>query len=167
LLLRRPRADDADAIFVRYASDPNVTRFVGWPRHTSPTETRTFVAFSDAEWTRAPAGPYLMCSRVDGSLLGSTGLLFETPSRAQTGYVLATDAWGKGYASEGVRAMVDIARAAGVRRLYALCHVDHRASWRVLEKCGFLREGVLRQHDEFPNLDPPQLCDVLCYALIL
>jgi len=35
-----------------------------------------------------------------GSLLGSTGLEFETTTRAQTGYVLATDAWGRGYATK-------------------------------------------------------------------
>jgi RimJ/RimL family protein N-acetyltransferase len=52
----------------------------------------------------------------------------------------------------------------GVRRLYALCHTEHRASRHVLEKCGFQREGVLRRYAEFPNLDPGVPLDVFCYA---
>src|SRR5438876_12388274 len=40
LILRRPRASDAEAIFSRYASDPDVTRYVGWPAHKSVDDTR-------------------------------------------------------------------------------------------------------------------------------
>jgi RimJ/RimL family protein N-acetyltransferase len=66
-----------------------------------------------------------------------------------------------------LRGVVEIARGVGLVRLDALCHVDHAASWRVLEKCGFVREGVLRRHSEFPNLMAGEPCDVYCYALIL
>ena len=98
-------------------------------------------------------------------MLGSTGFAFETPQRAATGYVFAKDAWGKGYATEAVRGVIEVARGIGVVRLYALCHPDNSASRRVLEKCGFAREGILRRHSEFPNLGPDGPCDVLCYAV--
>ena len=113
---------------------------------------------------RWPAGPYLILLRSNGALLGSSGLAFETPHQAATGYVLAKDAWGHGYATEALRAIVGMASGLGVRRLYALCHPDHRASWRVLEKCGFRREGVLHRHAEFPNLEPGTPLDAMCYA---
>src|SRR5437773_3601813 len=102
LLLRRPLASDTAAIFTRYSSDPEVTRYVGWPTHTSVDDTRAFLAFSDDQWDRWPAGPYLVCSRADGAVLGSTGLMFEAPATAMTGYVFATDAWGQGYATEAL-----------------------------------------------------------------
>jgi RimJ/RimL family protein N-acetyltransferase len=167
LVLRRPRAEDAAAIFTRFAADREVTRFVGWPTHESLDDTRAFLAFSDGQWDRWPAGPYLALSRTDDAILGSTGLDFETPSRAATGYVFAKDAWGRGYATEALCAMIDLARTLGVRRLYALCHPEHRASWRVLEKGGFAREGTLRCYAEFPNLRRGVPADVLCYALVL
>jgi RimJ/RimL family protein N-acetyltransferase len=167
LVLTRPSTGDAPAIFERYASDPDVTRFVGWPRHRSVDDTRGFVQFTEAEWQRAAAGVYLISSRANGTLLGSTGLGFETPSRASTGYVLAKDAWGQGYATEALLAMVDLARQLGVVRLYAICHPDHRASIRVLEKGGFAREGIWRRHSEFPNLAAGVPADVACYAVIL
>ena len=167
LLLRRPAAADAPAIFERYASDPDVTRYLGWPRHRSVDDTRAFLAFSDAEWDRWPAGPYLILDRGTSRLLGGTGLAFETADRAMTGYVLAKDVWGRGYATEALGAMVDLARGLGVTRLYALCHTAHRPSWHVLEKCGFVRDGVLRRAHEFPNLPPGDLQDVFRYERVL
>lgn len=119
LVLRRPSTRDAEAIFARYAGDPDVTRFVGWPRHQSVADTRAFLDFSDAEWERWPAGPYLIESRADGTLLGGTG------------------------------------------------HTRHRASWHVLEKCGFTREGTLQRHSEFPNLAERGPSDVFCYARVI
>lgn len=167
LILRKPMRADAEAIFRRYASDPEVTRLLGWPTHTSIRATRTFLDSSEAEWARWGAGPYLIESCEDGSLLGSTGLSFETADRAMTGYVLAKDAWGNGYATEALRATIEVARKLGVARLYALCHPENPASSRVLEKCGFFCEGILPQHSKFPNVDGKELCDVLCYALLL
>ena len=167
LILAAPAAADADAVFERYASDPEVTKYLGWPRHQSVADTRAFLAFSAAEWERWPAGPYLIRARSDGRLLGSTGLAFERPDEAMTGYVLAKDAWGKGYATEALEAMVDVARRIDVRRIHALCHPHHRASLRVLEKCGFSRDPSWATQAEFPNLAPGTLQDVVCYKLAL
>jgi [ribosomal protein S5]-alanine N-acetyltransferase len=80
--------------------------------------------------------------------------------------VLARQAWGVGFASEALAAMVGMAESCGVQRLYAVCHHEHRASARVLEKGGFTLEGTLRRYAEFPNLAPGALCDVLCYSRI-
>src|SRR6266540_1974384 len=91
LVLSRPENDDAETIFQRYANDPDVTRFLGWPRHQSVADTRAFLEFSAQEWERWPAGPYLIRSRDSGRLLGSTGFGFETADEAATGYVLATE----------------------------------------------------------------------------
>lgn len=167
LILRRPRMEDAEAIFERYASDADVTRYVGWPRHREMDDTRCFLKLSDDEWQRWPAGPYLIFSRSEDLLLGSTGLAFETTYRAATGYVLARGAWGRGIATEALRAMVKLASELEIARLYALCHPVHRPSARVLEKCDFELEGTLRSYIEFPNLDPGVPEDALCYALIL
>lgn len=164
LLLRRPAAGDAEAIFARYAGDDEVTRYLGWPTHRSVRDTERFLEFADLEWGRWPAGPYLVFSRAERRLLGGTGLMFETPYRATTGYVLARDTWGRGIATEALEAVTALVPALGVRRLYAICHVDHRASARVLEKCGFTREAVLARHTVFPNLAPDEPLDVLCYA---
>lgn len=142
-----------------------MTRFLGWRTHRTLADTEEFLAFCADQWARWPAGPLLIESRLDGTLLGGTGLGFETPQQASTGYVLAYDAWGFGYATEALGAMRDRAARLGLERLYAFCHPGHRASARVLEKCGFLCEGTLRAYAEFPNLAPGVPADVLCYAV--
>jgi [ribosomal protein S5]-alanine N-acetyltransferase len=163
LVLSAPAVTDAEEVFRRYASDSAVTKYLGWPTHRTVEDTQGFLAFSAIQWEREGAGPYLIWARADGQLLGSTGLGLEPGEQAITGYVLATDAWGQGYATEALSAMVEVATDIGVRQLYALCHPQHRASWRVLEKCGFARDGKWDRQLEFPNIAAGVRQDVLCY----
>lgn len=163
LVLSAPTVDDAAEIFARYASDDDVTRFLSWPHHRSVQDTRAFVAFSMTEWQRWPAGPYLIRSRDDGRLLGGTGLSFDQPDEATTGYVLAKDAWGRGYATEVLWAMVDLSQQLGLARLLALCHPAHSASLHVLEKCGFTQDMDWTGKAVFPNLPPGVPQAALCY----
>lgn len=165
LLLRRPTAADAQAIFGGYASDPEVTRYVGWPRHRSLEDTREFLAFSDDQWRRWPCGPLAVLRRSDGLLIGSSGLAFESAHSASTGYVLRRDCWGRGYATEALRAVLETAPDLGLRTVYALCHPDHRASRHVLEKAGFRRQSGPDEGIEFPNLEPGVRSPVLRYVL--
>jgi len=167
LVLRRPQLADAEDIFTRYASDPEATRLIGWPRHRSVDDTRAYLQSDADAWARGPAATYLVAERETGTLVGSTGFVFETPYRAMTGYVLARDSWGRGYATEALQAIVRAARPLGVRRLAALCHRDHRASARVLEKCGFSLEGTLRAYAIFPNLAVAEPQDVLSYSMVV
>jgi [ribosomal protein S5]-alanine N-acetyltransferase len=166
LILRRPRASDAQAVFDRYAGDQAVTRYLSWPAHRSLADTLAFLSWSDEEWQRWPSGPYLVLARGGGParVLGSTGLKYKSPKRAETGYVFARDAWGQGFATEALEAMVKLARRTGIERLEAICHVDHEVSANVLEKCGFHQEEVKREHFVFPNLAPQKKSDVFSYV---
>ena len=168
-MLRRPRVSDEPAIFARYASDPEVTRYMAWPTHKSLDDTHAFVRLSDDAWARWPlAGPYLVFARDGVTLLGSAGIVNDTETVAQIGYVLARDAWGRGYATEALLASVEAARAAGVRRVEAGVHVDHQVSRRVLEKAGFVHEGVRPgRPTDFPNLPPDAVRDAALYTLAL
>jgi [ribosomal protein S5]-alanine N-acetyltransferase len=169
LVLRRPRSADARAIFERYASDPEATRYMAWLTHRSLDDTLAFLQFSDELWARWPlAGPYLVFARDGVTLLGSAGIVNDDAARAQAGYILARDAWGRGYATEALLASMEAARAAGVRRLEAGVHVDHQVSCRVLEKAGFVREGVRPgRPTDFPNLPPEAVRDAALYTLAL
>lgn len=157
-----PSAVDADGIFA-YASDPGVTRYMGWARHREMADTDAFLAFADYQWKMNGVGPYIIRARDDGRLIGCTGLDLEPVGQASTGYVLARDAWGVGFATEALRAMIEVARTIGVTRLHALCHPDHRRSQRVLEKCGFERDYDTITQLVFPNLDPDRAQAVVRY----
>lgn len=168
LLLRRPAHSDAEAIFARYASDAEVTRYMSWLTHRHLDDTRAYLAWCAREWQRWPAASYLIFSREPaGTLLGGTGLIFHGTDDAATGYVLARDAWGKGYATECLRAMIALARQLGLPRLETVCHLEHAASAHVMEKCGMQRDGILPEHTEFPNLMPGARQSVLHYSIRL
>jgi RimJ/RimL family protein N-acetyltransferase len=162
LVLSAPVPADVEEIYARYASDAEVTRYHGWPRHARVEATYDFLEFSDRQWAEHGMGPYLIRHGADGRLLGGTGLALEAPGLASTGYVFARDAWGHGFATEALAAVVGVASDLEVRRLIALCHPDHRASQRVLEKNGFRRDG---EHPlEFPNLAPGLVQAALVFA---
>ena len=164
LRLRRPRAEDAGGIYIRYAGDPEVTRYLSWPTHRSVDDTRAFLEYAEAGWEDGSSLAYLVERLSDGVLLGSTGLVIESPSCFSTGYVFARDSWGNGYASESLAAMLELAFVQpSVARVYALCDAEHRASARVMEKCGMRPEGLRRAHTILPNLSPHPR-DMLCYA---
>ena len=116
--------------------------------------------------TTARLGVYLIESRESGALLGSTGLLFGAPYRAMTGYVLAKDAWGRSYATEALRTMVETAGPLGVRRLYALCHHEHRASARVLENAGFPSKDASARTRSSRTSGPPnwRMCSAMRFS---
>lgn len=164
LCMRRPTAADAEAIFA-YASDPEVTRYVGWPTHSTLDETRGFLAHSDREWTAGPSGAYLIERRDAPGVIGGTGLHSAGENAAVTGYLLARPHWGRGYATEALRAMVAIGRRLGLDRLEANVHPDHLASVRVLEKAGFQREGLYEGGVLFPQLDAERPLEALQFVL--
>lgn len=166
LRFRRPERGDAAAILARFAADAEVTRYLSWPRHRGVGDTREFLEASEREWDAHGTGPYLIFTAA-GQLAGATGIHLETPYRASTGYALARDAWGLGYATEAARAMVELAwTLPRLVRLYALCHPENASSLRVLEKAGFEREGLLRKYLVFPNLGSSDPSDVLIYGQV-
>ncbi len=164
LILRAPRIEDAEEIYKRWASDPEVTRYLCWPRHRSLDTTREFLHSSEEEWERWGAGSYVIENKDNGGLIGSCGLHMKAAGRAETGYVLARLAWGRGYATEALKAVLEEAGRAGVSRIFAMCHPDNTASVNVLEKCGFKFSGKLYRFAKFPNLGMQENCDVLNYS---
>jgi [ribosomal protein S5]-alanine N-acetyltransferase len=164
LLLRPPRRDDVDAIH-GWGRDPEVTRWVAWPRHESRDDAHAFVeaVLSSNEDPEAPM-VHVAVRHDTGEVIGSTGL--SPDHGVQIGYVLARRHWGQGFATELACALVDAAWSTpDVRRVWAICDLENLASARVLEKCGMQREGVLRRYAVHPNLGPePRDCAV--YAVV-
>ena len=77
-------------------------------------------------------------------LVGSIGLGRDGED-VELGYWIARAQWGQGYATEAVRAVLNLCRAIGHRRIIASHFADNPASGRVLEKAGFRTTGATRQ----------------------
>ena len=87
---------------------------------------------------------FQICERFgDHRLIGGIGLHPEAHGDWELGYWLTPDAWGRGYATEAGRVVLDMARhALGLRRVVARHFVDNAASGRVMRKLGFAPTGT-------------------------
>jgi len=84
-------------------------------------------------------------------------------ARAELGYVLGRDYWGRGLVPEAVLAVLRFAfTQTQLNRIEAFCLVEHSSSARVLEKCGFRFEGVQRERE----LIKGRFADMKCYAML-
>jgi RimJ/RimL family protein N-acetyltransferase len=83
-----------------------------------------------------------------GSMIGGLGIHFEPGMhRAEIGYWLAREYWGKGIMSQILPVVCAFAfNELGLLKLTAEVFAMNAASARVLQKCGFQQEGELRQH---------------------
>ena len=74
----------------------------------------------------------------------------RTPDHPELGYRLRAASWGLGYATEGSRALVDLAfRELGAERVFAETMAVNTASRRVMEKAGL--RYVRTFHQEWPD----------------
>jgi RimJ/RimL family protein N-acetyltransferase len=104
------------------------------------------------EWLALTTGqqpPLNFAIVFQGGPIGGIGLeLYEDVLRGcgELGYWLGEEHWGRGLATEAVRAVVPYAfEKLELRRLQALAYAANVASARVLEKAGFQLEGTLRR----------------------
>jgi RimJ/RimL family protein N-acetyltransferase len=87
-------------------------------------------------------GPFFLHRAEDDVVVGEIGGGFVAPGVVEIGYAVVASAWGRGYATEAVRALVERARAVPeVERIIGHTPLDRPASGRVLEKSGFANVG--------------------------
>ncbi len=165
LRLRRLTADDADAVFNRWAQDPVVSRYLAWQPHESLAESLAHAKACEAKWSRGSEFTWMIEDREAGLAVGSIAA-HRSGSRIGLGYLLARDSWGQGYMTEAVTGLTDWFLALpDVFRVWAVCDMENPASARVLEKSGFELEGTLHRWAHHPNISSEPR-DVLCFARV-
>jgi RimJ/RimL family protein N-acetyltransferase len=87
----------------------------------------------------------LVIESPDGAFAGWAGLDGRgKDDEAEIGWYLASNHWGRGYATEATRLLIDFGfRTRGYRRLFATADPDNAASRRVLDKSGLTFAGVM------------------------
>lgn len=137
---------DAGALH-RVFSDPEAMRYWSTPAHGDETETAAMIASIRAGFEQGQVLQWGIERDHDQSLLGTVTLLPAAGQpRAELGFILGSEHWGRGYAGEAQRRVVEFAFSElGMRRLEADTHPGNEASARSLERLGFRREGLLRE----------------------
>lgn len=146
LAVRCFQAQDGPA-FAEYRSDPEVARFQSWD---TPLPLEQAMAAIERYRTRDPAaeGWFQYAIDLDGVLIGDIGVgTHENLMQAEIGFTLAPRYQGHGYATEAVGRLIQyLFEDRGLHRLSAGCDGRNHASARLLERLGFQREGMQRQH---------------------
>jgi len=154
LVLRRFTGADVDAL-CELDGDAEVMRFItgGRPTPREVIRDETLPRFLRAYERFEGFGVWAAVERATGEFLG----WFEFfppegrgPEEAELGYRLVRSAWGRGYATEGSRALIRKGfTELGVRRVVAETMAVNAASRRVMEKAGLA--CVRTFHQQWPE----------------
>ena len=166
LVLRPFATEDRDQLYA-FHSDPEAVRYVPYPprsrdqvtdvlrRKAANTELRSEGDLLELAVLRAD----------DQSLIGDVLLALRSVEHQtlEVGYIFAPAAGGQGYATEAIRALVDLAFGPiGARRVVARVDDRNRRSAALLERLGFRLEAHLIENEWFKG----ELSNELDYAVL-
>lgn len=168
LILRQIKKEDARNIFF-YLSDPEVMKHYG----LLPFE-RVEDAQNEIEWYQSiqdnqTGRRWGITLKNEDTVIGSCGYFNHKLQhrRAEIGYELSREYWGKGIASEAVQAVLNYGfEQMKLHRVEALIEPPNKASLKLVERLGFKREGLLRDYewagDSFDDLYMYALLETDC-----
>jgi ribosomal-protein-alanine N-acetyltransferase len=166
LCLRQITADDL-AWYLAHYSRPEIVHGQGFAAPADPeVATRELRSYILDLFALRAGFRWGVALHGGPELLGSVGFYRwedEPCPRAEIGYDLAPEWWGRGLMSEALRAVLAFGfERMELARVEAYVMTDNARSCRLLERLGFDREALLRQHGEDEHGRP---CDEFRYAL--
>lgn len=114
---------------------------------TSVEKEYDYFVSLDKKWKNGEKLSYALWTK-DGKLIGtcqSENLNYDR-QEAEIGYLLFEEYTGKGYMTEAVKALEEKLFSYGFNRLTIAIDSENKASENVAVRCGFTKEGVMRQH---------------------
>jgi ribosomal-protein-alanine N-acetyltransferase len=161
LILRNWKITDLDDLY-EYSKNPNVGPRAGWKPHknkeVSKEVLQSFIK-SDEIW----AIVYKENNKVIGSIGNHKDVKRNLFKARMIGYVLSEEYWGKGIMIEAVKRVIKYLFEERKYELVSCYHYDFNCqSKRVIEKCGFRYEGILRMASE---LYDGRIYDDVCYSM--
>ncbi|MBQ8332532.1 MAG: GNAT family N-acetyltransferase [Clostridia bacterium] len=163
-LLMRPLTPE-DAPAMRWLSEPELYTY--WGREANNGELHPETIFIDPRpHVRRRPGPGFCLGiflKSDGTMVGEMWMLEVENSRmAKVAYRIAREYWNQGIATEALRETVKFTyEKTELDRLWTDVDCRNTGSWRVLEKCGFVREGMIRQGKMVSSY-----CDYYIYGML-
>lgn len=143
LLLRKWRLTDVEDVLA-YMSD-DFSQYLPIPRPYTRGDGEAFVARRVLEnWETNP----VFAIELEGRVIGDTNVRITADhQRGECGWGIGSACWGRGLVTEAARAAIAWAfEAFDLRKVEATADAENVGSWRVMEKLGMQREGLLRSH---------------------
>ena len=145
----RPLVEDDVPLLARWFSDPDVVQWLQISE--DPPHLRTMEAMRE-RFEMMRDDPFTEVWRIDveGSPIGQIELveIHELQRRAEVHLCIGEkDVWGRGHGTRAVRlALYRAFEDLRLRRVFAMADADNSRVIGLLERCGFAREGLLREH---------------------
>ena len=165
LCLRRFTLDDAQAMYMNWASDEAVTQYLTWPPHSSPEASRMVLQSWTEGYGKADNYQWAIVLKELAQPIGSIGVVShdDRVEKAEIGYCIGRRWWHRGYMSEALKAVMDfLFDEVGVHRIESRHDPNNPNSGAVMRKCGMKYEGTLRQSDR----NNQGICDASWYGLL-
>lgn len=147
LRLRALADGDVDALF-RVFSDPDVMHYWSTTAFVDRAAAEALLAQIRAGFARRDLFQWGIARRSDDTVIGTCTMynLVAAHRRAEIGFALGREHWGRGYAAEALTRLLEFAfDELGLHRLEADTDPRNARSIRLLEQLGFQREGHLRE----------------------
>ena len=152
LRLRPFRLDDAEAMFSRWASDDEVTKYLTWPTHQSVEQTRAILAKWVGEYEQPERLNFAIeLKEEENRLIGGIDVVGYVEGMPVIGYNLSRAYWGRGIMTEACRRVLDCLFAQGFDAVKIDAFAENAGSNRVIQKCG--GELVGTDEEYFPLKD--------------
>lgn len=146
LRLRHPRPNDVDALLAVFG-DERTMRYWGGEPITDLDDARAYLASIDTGFARRRLFQWAITVATDDRLIGTVTLYQwdRANRRAEIGFILAPEHWGRGIASEAVGTVLAFGfDAMELHRVEADVDPENDRSRRLVERFGFRDEGLLR-----------------------
>jgi [ribosomal protein S5]-alanine N-acetyltransferase len=146
LFLRNYNEGDLKNVF-EIQSDPQVWKYSSKVAVSKMDDAKTLLNSVLKNYAENKCDFQALFLKDTGEYIGEAGILSynKQNNRAVVGYNLLPRFWGNGYATEITKALVKhLFETKKVERIEALAAEGNEASKRVLEKSGFIQEGLLR-----------------------
>lgn len=140
---------DTEELF-RIWSDPKVTEFLVLDPFTTSDEAAGMVRLLEELPVDGAGHRWTVIERATGRVMGTLGFhnVRREHHRAEIGYEIAPEFWGVGLMSEALQRLIEYCfQSEGLNRIEAFVNEGNERSYRVLERNGFVREGILRDYE--------------------
>lgn len=149
LMLREVSKEDANDMFT-YLSDKEVVKHMGLAPFQTVTDVCDEINWYNSIIEEGTGIRWGITLKGFGKIIGSCGFLNRVTKhhRAEVGFELSKDYWGKGIASEALEAVIKFGyHHYQLERIEALIEPANLPSQKLVEKQGFIREGLLRHYE--------------------
>lgn len=143
LILRKWTRDDSGAL-LEILRDPQVARFIADGKPFTMEKVKGFLAWAETFERANGFCRWKVIEKASGEIIGSAGFArIDETGEIELGFLLAQNAWGKGFATEITRACAGYGfKKLGFREIIAMTDKENTASQKVLEKIGFTARGI-------------------------